>query len=378
MYILKFIKKDFVLFISFILMIFSILINPISHEYINFIDFKTLVLLFSLMIVIEMWQEIGIIRKMATFIINFSKNLRSLVLTLVLICFFSSMIITNDVALITFVPIALFLFENRVKSKVIIFCIVMMTIAANLGSMATPIGNPQNLYIYGKSNMDIFDFFKIMALPSFFSFIIIVLCVLFFIKGDKVDFVMDLENRENFCGKFKFVSFLIFISCLLCVLKFLNFWILLTLTFCCVFISDFKILKRVDYSLLLTFVCFFIFVGNLNSLDGLYEFLSLKISGNERIFGIIFSQIFSNVPTAMLFLDYSKNYGDLLIGTNIGGLGTLIASMASLISYRLFIDKFNNLKFKYLGIFTLFNILFLAILSFIFILDFKLDLLGII
>ena len=270
------------------------------------------------------------------------------------------MIITNDVALITFVPFALEVLTMANLKKHIIPVVVMQTVAANLGSMLTPIGNPQNLYLYSKSGMSLEDFL-ITVLPyvilSFF------LLVIFFMyrKNEPVGHILKNSENNNI-KKNKVICYsMLFLLCLLCVAKIVPVYIVVIITILFLFIMDRKILKKIDYSLLLTFVGFFIFVGNMGRISILKQMIEQLLKGNEIITIIGASQVISNVPAALLLSGFTNKWDILLIGTNLGGLGTMIASMASLISYKYIIKEVPEEKGNYFIYFTVANIVFLFI-----------------
>ncbi|MBQ6820678.1 MAG: anion permease [Clostridium sp.] len=357
--IITFFKKDIVLTISFFLAILSCTIVPISLEYLDYIDFKTLVLLFSLMIIIEGFREENLFQYIGNEILKKVNSKRGIIFTLVFLCFLSSMFITNDVALITFVPFGIMILETIGLTNSLCLTITLMTIAANLGSMFTPIGNPQNLYLFSMSSLSFKDFLELM-----FPYILIaaiLLIVFIFFGYNKSNFKVELKTSNINNKRLIYFYSILFILCLLTVIGIINYIILFAIVFISILIKNKELLRKADYSLLLTFLFFFIFVGNINHIDSFHKFIINILANNEKMFSILLSQAISNVPAAMLLSSYTNNINDLIIGTNIGGLGTLIASMASLISYKQLCTKYPNLKNKYLSIFTLCNIAFLLI-----------------
>lgn len=368
--ILSYFKKEPVLIIASILAIVSAFITPPDMHYISYIDFRTLCILFSLMAVMCGFQKLGCFKMIASALLNKSRNLTQLLIILILLCFFFGMVITNDVALITFVPLTiavLNLMGEDIKKKLLIPIVSIQTIAANLGSMLTPIGNPQNLYLYGLSGVNLVDFLKLMLPYSFIS--LILLMIWCFVKGTHSK-KMGIETKNinvstdtDNLNPVQLVSYLfLFVLCLLSVARILPYWILALIIIFTVFIIDKKVLLKVDYSLLLTFIAFFVFIGNMGRIDTIYDFLSNIIVGNELPVSIISSQVISNVPAALLLSGFTNNYTSLIIGVNLGGLGTLIASMASLISFKFVANETSAKTSKYLGYFTLYNILFLICL----------------
>lgn len=345
---MNFIKKDFIFFIFLILTIISIFFVPIDIEYFNYIDFNTLIILYSFMLIVEGMKDSDIFEYISNKILKFSNNLFELSFFLVFLNFFCSMLITNDVSLIVFIPFTIMLLKNLNLEKYIIKLIILETLSANLGSMFTPIGNPQNLYLYIISNMTFLDFIKLMLPYTLISAILLFICInLFFSKKiilDKIN-LMDVKVVK------KYYLILLFV-CILSIFKIISFNLLFIIVSIFVLFDNKKLFLKIDYMLLLTFIIFFIFSSNVSR--SLFNFIN--ILGNEIFYSIFLSQFISNVPTAILLSKFTNNYDMLIIGTNIGGLGTIIASMASLISYKQLEEKY---KKEYLLLFSLFNIIFL-------------------
>jgi len=300
----------------------------------------------------------GVFSFLAGKLLRHIQNTRTLALLLVLLCFFSSMLITNDVALITFVPFAVILLGEIQKPRLFIPVIVLMTVAANLGSMLTPLGNPQNLYLYALSGMTAGEFLCVMAPPTVLSLVFLIISV-FFLKREAIP-----PSKTSPCFSLRDTLFflVLFVFSLLAVFRLLHFSISLGITLVAVFFYRRSLLREADYALLLTFIFFFIFVGNLKEIPAVSAFLSALVTGREIEAGVLLSQIISNVPAAMLLSGFTKNLPALLWGVNLGGLGTLIASMASLISFKQYAGIHGAKKGKYLFVFTLVNLLFLAAL----------------
>ena len=355
-----FIKKEAVLCIAAVLAVVSMFFVPPDGEYPGYIDFRTLCLLFSLMTVVAGFRDAGTFSALSHALLKSVRTARGVVLCLTLVCFFSSMLITNDVALLTFVPLSILLLNSAGLSKLTILTVTLQTIAANLGSMLTPIGNPQNLYIYSRSGMGMGEFVLTLLPYAAFSLLLLVLSC-FFVKKEAV----APENTEKPARKTRteLVCAALFVLSLLSVLRILDAWIAALVTAVVIFIYDKKLLKRVDYCLLLTFICFFVFIGNMGRIEPVRAFLSAFITGREMLTGALLSQIISNVPAAVLLSAFSENWKPLLIGVNIGGLGTLIASLASLISYKLYCASENAQPRRYLFVFTLWNVIFFLLLT---------------
>lgn len=358
--IIGFCKKDIVLSISFILCFLSCFMVPPSKAYIGYIDFHTLILLFCLMLIVEGLREQYFFSYVADILLKKIHSAKGLVFSLVFLCFISSMFITNDVALITFVPFGILLLNAAGMDSKICLTVVFMSIAANLGSMFTPIGNPQNLYLFSLSQMKLTEFLSLMFPYTLISAVLFILFIVVFYKNKEIKVSVYQDKKL----KYKNISIyiLLFILCLLCVGNILSDWILVCIVVAVILLLDVSLFSKVDYSLLLIFLFFFIFIGNINTLEELHEILSQWLLHHEKIFAIICSQFISNVPCAMLLSAYTENYAQLIIGTNLGGLGTLIASMASLISYKQIAVQYPKQKKKHLLIFTAWNLLFLILL----------------
>lgn len=362
--IIIFIKKEAVLTISGTAAIITMFIVPPTGAYITYIDFRVLALLFCLMAAVAGFNETGVFLKLSYILLKKVIGIRSLSLVLVLLCFLSSMWITNDVALITFVPFAIMILNIAGQSKHIIKVVVLQTIAANLGSMLTPVGNPQNLRLYTYYNIPIAEFFMITLPFTVFSLILILIAVMM-IKRKTLTFNIHTETViKNPAGKPARILMygLLFLLSLACVIRLIDYKITFLVVFALILIFDRKLLKKVDYTLLLTFVFFFIFVGNIGSISTVKDYFNELLTGREFVVSIAASQIISNVPAAVLLSAFTSNYKTLILGTDIGGLGTLVASLASLISYKLYCKTDNAKPGKYLGVFTLYNIIFLLAL----------------
>lgn len=363
-----FIKKETVLFIAFLLALISSFLNPPNAEYAGFIDFHVLGILLGLMLVMEGLKAIGVFEEICRMLTGFTKNTMQLSFVLVLLCFFSSMFITNDVALVTFVPLAIMTLRQTGHEDKTVITVILQTVAANLGSMLMPSGNPQNLYLFDLSGMTLGDFVLLMLPYTIVSFILI---SLFIILGKRLPVTTTKEKEKRFSKKYKIYAViyaLIFVSGILTVCKLIPWFVFLAVSIIAAFIMNKSSFKAVDYSLLLTFICFFIFIGNISSLSSVRQFLTDTVNGRETLISIAASQLISNVPAALMLSGFTKRYSDLIVGVDLGGLGTLIASMASLISYKAVAAAYPEKRKKYILIFTAVNIAFLVILYSIYLL----------
>lgn len=375
-------QKETVCCIAFLLAVISMCFVVPSKNYISYIDFRVLALLFCLMAVVRGFSSIGVFTRLGTMLLTHVHSLRMLSALFIFLCFFFSMLITNDVALITFVPFTILVLSMAEQKKFLIPVIVLETIAANLGSMLTPLGNPQNLYLYTISGLSIGAFVRIMLPYSFVSAILLLIFILFLPKdtvstataantANSTNTVTASNTSNVICEAVKtrknsrilFAFYLIlFLLCLLTVLHILPYQILFFLVLTGFLLLDYRVLKDVDYFLLLTFLCFFIFIGNMKQISLVHELISKLLVHHEVLMGIGASQIISNVPAAILLSGFTDDYSALLIGVNLGGLGTLIASLASLISFKFYTNSEGSDTRRFLGIFTLYNVIFLGVL----------------
>ena len=361
-YIIEFIKKETVLFIAAVLAVVSMIFVAPDAQYISYIDFSVIGILFCLMTVVAGLMEIGVFSFISGKLLNKSQNVKFLTVILVNCVFFSSMFFTNDVALIAFVPMTIGIF-GILGSEKLIFIIVMETAAANIGSMMTPIGNPQNLYIYSFYGMNIADFLKIAAPAGIIGYVII-MGIMLFSKNRSIEIVF----KQGSPALDKNILFLLyytglFILCILTVLHVLDYRICVAAVLFSIVILNRKLLKKVDYGLLLTFVAFFIFAGNIERIGVVKTGISMFITGRTYVLSVLSCQIISNVPAAMMISRFTHDVKNLLLGVDIGGLGTPVASLASLISFKLYSKSKDAMPGKYLKVFTVYNISVLAALS---------------
>lgn len=369
--IVEFVKKETVLVIAAILAVVSAFWVKPGMAYLEYIDWRVLAILLSLMIVMAGFQKNGLFDAIGIRLLEHTKNTAQLTFVLVFLCFFFSMIITNDVALLTFVPFAVLTLQKCRQERLMVMVLILQTIAANLGSMLTPIGNPQNLYLYNLADMEMGEFLALMLPYTVISAVLlgIVIAVLSArkqkISVDAAALRAPGKNEKNSAGTAKknVVYLILFILSLMVVMRILPYQLVLAVVVAAVFVMDREVLVSVDYYLLLTFISFFIFTGNIGNLAAVRDTLQSLVSGREIFIGILASQIISNVPAALLLSGFTENYRALILGVNIGGLGTLIASMASLISYKIYAQHYNRTKGIYLLWFTVANVMFLLVLG---------------
>ncbi|WP_170074387.1 SLC13 family permease [Paraclostridium dentum] len=351
----NFIKKEIVLILSVSL---AIITSFISSPKLSYIDFKVLILLFNLMVVVAAFKELKVLDSIAISLLRKCSTYTSISFSLVFITFLASMVVTNDVALITFVPLSIVVAK---KSDInVLKIVILQTLAANLGSSFTPMGNPQNLFIYSFYNLDPSDFFKITAPLVILSVLFLSVIIL---KSKKIKLDLDLEDVKIENKKDVIFFSILFAIILLSVFHIVDYRLAFIITILTVLILNKKLLTQIDYSLLLTFIGFFIFIGNISTMDSIRSFMMGILNSPKSTFitSILSSQVISNVPATMLLSGFTNNFKELLLGVNIGGMGTLIASLASVISYKIYTNEFKDDSSTYLKYFTFYNVLGLII-----------------
>jgi len=358
--LIRFVKKEPVLSISAVLAAASMLVVPPSAAYGEYIDVRVLCLLFCLMAVVAGVQECGLFTVLAQNLLSGRKPFRVISILLVLLPFFSSMLVTNDVALITFVPFAILVLELAGRRDALIRVVVLQTVAANLGSMATPVGNPQNLFLYAAYELSAGQFFGTVVPPALLSLAALTLAACFLLPRQLPELRLEEETLQG--PKKLAVYGGLFLLCLLTVFRVTPYGITTVLVAGALLVLDRQLLKSVDYALLLTFVCFFVLSGNLGRVEPVRRFLQSLLQKNALLTAAGASQIISNVPAAVLLSGFTDQWKALLLGTNIGGLGTPIASLASLITLKLYLRWPGAKAGRFLAVFTAANLLGLALL----------------
>lgn len=354
-----FAKKNAVMLIAFAAALITSLFVPVDKEYIGYFDFKTLSCLFCVLAVVCALKDINFFFVIARKIVHFFKTARMSILALVYITFIGSMLIANDMALLTFLPLGFLVLSSTGKQKYMAFTFIMQNIAANLGGMLTPFGNPQNLYLYTKFNIPNGEFMGIMAPPFILSVALITLCCIIFVKNEPL---MISDEKIELNGKRTALYLALFALAIAIVFRGIPYWIGLIIIPAVLFFADRHALESVDYPLLFTFVFFFIFAGNMARMDAVRDFFSTLLSKNTLLFSALSCQCISNVPSAILLSQFTGNYAELLIGVNVGGVGTLIASLASLITFREYVKHDPKSTRRYIAEFSAFNFGFLIIL----------------
>lgn len=354
-----FVKRELTGMIAFFAALVSCFFVPPDRAYGDYIDLRTLALLYCLMVVVAGLRRAGVFAVLSDVLLRKAGNVRQISLILVLLCFFSAMFVTNDVALLTFVPFAVSVLLLAGQSRWLILVVVLQTIAANLGSMLTPVGNPQNLYLYSRYGLSMGDFLRVTA-P--FWLLSLGVCALLCLPIRREALTVDIGERPRVNrGKFRLYG-LLFLLCLAVVLRLFDWPVLLGILVAVLLVFDRKMLLSADFMLLLTFVCFFVFSGNLARIPAVNELLRSLLTGRELLVSAAVSQIISNVPAALLLSGFTDNARALLLGVNIGGLGTPVASLASLISLKLYSHAENATPGRYMAVFLGLNFALLALL----------------
>ena len=355
----NFLRQNTVLAIALAAALVTSFVIPPDAEYLGYFDFKTLTCLFCTLACICALRNIRFFVTLARRIIKLCKNAKLCVLTLVYITFIGSMFLANDMALLTFLPLGFMVLQSAKQEKYMAFAFVMQNIAANLGGMLTPFGNPQNLYIYSKFNIPTGEFMSIMLLPFLVAIAVITLCCLIFVKSEP----LAIENDDVVINRRRAAIYLaLFALSVVIVFRVIPYQVGLLLVPLALIFLDRNALKKVDYPLLLTFCAFFVFAGNMARIPFVQEFFGWLLEKNTLLVSALSCQVISNVPSAVLLSQFTENYRELLLGVNIGGVGTLISSLASLITFREYTSHVKGKTLQYLGLFSALNFGFLAIL----------------
>ncbi len=355
-----FTKRNAVMVIAFLAAVVTMFFVPPDGAYLAYFDFKTLTCLFCTLAVVCALKNIRFFYILAYKIVRLFKNARMSVLALFYITFIGSMLIANDMALLTFLPLGFLVLTSTDKVKYMAFTFIMQNIAANLGGMLTPFGNPQNLYLYSKFNIPTGEFMTIMALPFVVSIGLMTLFCFIFVRPEP----LTVEEQHIPLDRKRTALYLVlFALSIVIVFRVIPYWIGLIIIPTVLFFMDRSALKKVDYSLLFTFVFFFVFAGNMARIEGVKTLMASLLDINTLLFSVISCQFISNVPSAILLSQFTDNYRELLLGVNIGGVGTLIASLASLITFREYYKTNPGMTARYMGAFSAFNFFFLVVLT---------------
>ena len=355
-----FAKKNVVMVVALVAALVTSIIVPPDAEYLGYFDFKTLTCLFCVLAVVCALRNIRFFYMLAKKIVQCFRNARMSILALVYITFIGSMLIANDMALLTFLPLGFFVLTTTGKEKYMAFTFIMQNIAANLGGMLTPFGNPQNLYLYTAFEIPTLEFMAIMAPPFVLSVTLITVCCIVFVKPEP----LEVEDEKLSLPLWRTILYLVlFTLSIVIVFRFIPYQLGLVVIPIVLLFADRKALGKVDYPLLFTFVFFFIFAGNMARIGIIREFFSMLLGKSTLLFSVLSCQVISNVPSAILLSQFTENYADLLVGVNVGGVGTLIASLASLITFREYTKNNPGKTGYYVKMFSAFNFGFLILLT---------------
>lgn len=355
----RFIRKNTVLFIALLAAAATMLVIPPDAAYAGYFDLKTLTCLFCVLAVVCALKNIRFFTYLARRIVQLTGNARMAILALVYVTFVGSMLIANDMALLTFLPLGYYVLAATGQMKYLAFTFIMQNIAANLGGMLTPFGNPQNLYLYTRFALPTGEFVQIMWPPFALAVALITVCCLF-VRGEKLTLVRDESPAPPPARTAAYLA--LFALAIVIVFRAIPYWIGLIVIPAALLVLDRRALAQVDYALLLTFCCFFVFAGNMARIPGVRDFFASALEKSTLLFSALSCQFISNVPTAILLSRFTENYRELLWGVNIGGTGTLIASLASLITFREYTRIYPGRAGYYLARFSAFNFGFLAVM----------------
>ncbi len=358
--VLRFIKRNTVFSIAALAAVVTAFFVPPDREYLDYFDMKTLACLFLTLAVICALRNIRFFTIVARKIVLLTGNLRGLFLVLICITFIGSMLIANDMALITFLPLGYFALTAAHQEKYMAYLFILQNISANLGGMLTPFGNPQNLYLYSYFNIPTGEFCRIM-LPPFLLAITMLVIACIPVKGHKLTVSEGYDRKLSIPRTVLYLA--LFAFSLLIVFRVIPYWLGLIIIPLVLVVADRNALLMVDYPLLGTFFFFFIFAGNLSRIDAVNSFISSVLERDTLLVSVISCQGISNVPSAILLSRFTDDYRSLLLGVNIGGTGTLIASLASLITFSHYRHHNPGKGKQYFLLFTLVNVAFLVIMT---------------
>jgi len=359
--VLSFFKQNYLPVTAWLLALLSVILVPVDSEYAAYFDWRTLISLFAVMLVVGAYKNIKIFTIAAKSLLKRIKSTRGLVLTLVFITYFFSVFIANDMALLTFLPLTLAVFARCDKPELVGFTMIMQTVAANLGGMIMPFGNPQSLFLYTFYNISVLDFVIIMLPPFLLSFVLIFFVCFFAVKREAVlphdDPAPKLDRPRAIvyavCG----------LAVVLAVFRLYDTYIACGVVAALLIIVDFKALGKVDWGLLFTFTAFFVFANNMARLPAVNSFVSSLLAGSVLLTGVLSCQFISNVPTAIFLSSFTSDYTQLLVAVNIGGVGTPVASLASLIALKSYGREFPHKMKGYILRFICINLSFIIVLT---------------
>lgn len=360
MKILKFFKNNIIFTIVVVIAAISCFFVPFDKVYWDYFEWNTLACIFLLLLIIAGFANIQFFEKVARVIVKKFKNTRSVIMCLIFITYVSALINANDMSLLTFLPLAYIVLKYTNNQKYIAFTFIMQNIASNLGGMLVPTGNPQNLFIFSFYKMSLWEFLKIMALPTLIALMLIVV-VCMFVKKDPLTYIDNTSNKLNI--KKTIIYGVLFVITLLVVLRVIPWWIAILIVVVTMAFCDWKSFLMVDYTVPLTFVCFFIFSGNMARIPAVTNLMESFVNKHTYITAYVSCQLISNVPTAVLLSKFTNNYAHLLVSVNVASLGIIFSSLSGVIALKEYtkvvrkenIDKKHGIWY-YIGLDTLFNI----------------------
>jgi Na+/H+ antiporter NhaD/arsenite permease-like protein len=359
----SFVRRETVLTAAVLLAAVSMAFVPPDAQYVSYINYRVLAILAGFMVAMSGLERLGVFTEIARSLLAVARGARSTAAVLILLCFFLSMAITNDVALITFVPLTLETLQLMRRPDLAVRIVALQTAAANLGSMATPIGNPQNIYLFDRMGVSFPAFLRIMLLPAGVSLALLLLAVWLLIRENAPAPERGSPARCGTVRKIPAWKLSVFLAAfalnVATVLDLVPYWLALPIPAAAALAADRRALK-IDLSLLVTFAAFFIFIGNVQRIGAVAEFLRETVGGRELISGILLSQVISNVPATILLSGFTERLRALLYGVSLGGLGTLISSMANLISYKYIVNAEGQSARRYLLFFSLLSVALLV------------------
>lgn len=359
--VIGFIKKELMLVVSLLAAVVSLFITPPGPGLLSGIDWRTLGILLMMLCVLEGFKKENVLKPIA----DLSSKLRrmsTLSLFLVFGVFFTSMFVTNDVSLIIFVPITILIFRRGNKEKYILPVLTMENIAAIRGSMLMPFGSPQNIFLFGQADVSAAHFMlHMLPLSALSAFLLVVFVLFLYRKNPKEEIETDngADTANEYNAPKKAAYIIAFAAVVFTVVSRTAYWyIILAAVIFAVAVTDIKIFKKVDYVLLLTFLCFFVFSSSITSNEKIASFLKEAVAGREYWWSIGLSQIISNVPSTIVLYPFSKNFAGLIYGADTAGLCSIIGSLASVINYRIYIREYPGKGLKFIGVFTLISWIF--------------------
>ena len=359
------IKRNFIFTIVVIVALISCIFVPISKNYIDYFDGagNTLTCIWGILIIVAGLENIDFFHKVARFIVKKFKSVRSIILSLIFITYISSLINANDMALLTFLPLSYLVLKYTNQTQYLAFTFIMQNIASNLGGMLSPIGNPQNIYLFSFYKIGLLEFFKIMAIPTLCALALIIITCLF-IKKSPVEFQDDYDHKIHLPKLIIYA--VLFILTFLVVCRVIPFYIVLPILIVVMLCCDYKSFIQVDYTIPLTFVAFFVFSGNMSQIPSIVKLMTKFADSHTFLCSYLSCQLISNVPTSILLSKFTTNYTSLLVSVNVDSLGIIFSSLSGVIALKCFLkykpkDSKHGAWF-YIGLDLLLNIGLLLIL----------------